>query len=976
MDKNASDLTTNILRTAAGLSALLLFVTACSTRKDRFVNRQWQALNTKYNVMYNGNLAYDKGIEDIRQKYNDNFWEVLPIERMTPTSEDVKAGQQAQLNANFQRAEEKATKAIQKRSMNIDGRERNPQIDEAHLLLGKSRYYDNRFVPALEAFNYILYKYPESDKIYEAKIWRERTNMRLDNDQVAVNNLTKLLGEIKLKDQVFADANATLAQAFLNLEQKDSALVKLNTALKYTEINEEKARYHFILGQLYEEQKQKDSAYKHYQAVIDMKRKSPRKYIIEAHARQARQFDYVKGDTIAFLEKYKDLLEDRENRPYLDVLNHQMALYYDARKNYPSAIKYYNKSIEKRTPDDYLTASNYRNIAQIKFNTAKYQDAGLYYDSTMTYLNPKTREFKGIKKKRDNLEDVIKYEAIAQRNDSILNVTSLSAADRKEFYESYIAKLKKADEAKAKLEKEKQERLERENRAADNDDIDRADGKSIVATVKDDPKSKVSPVKTAGGTSAGGSTFYFYNPQTVAFGKLEFKKRWGSRTLKPNWRLSAIKSADEKADELLTDSTATSAARDPKAGKTTEAAPEKYTADFYLKKLPTDKKVLDSLATERNFAYYQLGVIYKEKFKEYKLATDKLEQLLQNKPEERLVLPTYYHLYKIYEITDKNKAAAMKNRIVSEYPDSRYSQILTNPTEAVTGDQSPEAVYDRLFAMYEKEEYRALLPQVEAAITQFTGEEIVPKMELLKARVAGKLKGLKEYKAALNFLALNYPNTEEGKDAEKLLGRDVAMLEARKYYAAKPESWKILYKVSATDTPETKRLVGLLTTFTSERTTERLKLSRDLFTIEDDFVVIHGIPSEQKAKDIATILRDYKDYKVQQEAVVISNENYIVLQANKNLEEYLKTPPSDPLPEPTYVPEKQIVQPKDKLPGKRQQKTDPAKTSGTRPPGMPTPPNEKDEPEAGSKMGAGKSQQPGSLDKSSDKGKAVPPKRP
>jgi len=58
--------------------------------------------------------------------------------------------------------------------MNIDGSEKNPQMDEAHLMLGKSRYYSQRFVPALEAFNYVLYKYPSSDKIYEVKIWREK----------------------------------------------------------------------------------------------------------------------------------------------------------------------------------------------------------------------------------------------------------------------------------------------------------------------------------------------------------------------------------------------------------------------------------------------------------------------------------------------------------------------------------------------------------------------------------------------------------------------------------------------------------------------------------------------------------------------------------------------------------------------------------------------------------------------------------
>jgi hypothetical protein len=31
-----------------------------------------------------------------------------------------------------------------------------------YLLLGKARYYDQRFIPALDAFNYILYKYPNS----------------------------------------------------------------------------------------------------------------------------------------------------------------------------------------------------------------------------------------------------------------------------------------------------------------------------------------------------------------------------------------------------------------------------------------------------------------------------------------------------------------------------------------------------------------------------------------------------------------------------------------------------------------------------------------------------------------------------------------------------------------------------------------------------------------------------------------------
>ena len=380
------------------IGGFILFLAACSTKKNTFISRKSHALSTKYNILYNGGIALDRGIVELKSGYNDNFWELLPIERMQVSQEQILPGQTK--NANFDRAETKATMSIQKHSMNIDGGEKNPQMDEAHLMLGKSRYYDQRFVPALEAFNYVLYKYPESDKIYEVKIWREKTNMRLENDALAVTNLRKLLKEIKFKDQIFADANATLAQAFLNLKEKDSAVAKLKLARQFTKENEEKARYNYILGQVYEDLGYKDSAFAAYQNVIDMKRKASRQYVIHAHIRQSAQFDFEKGDTLAYLKKYKALLKDRENRPYLDVLNHQMGLFYGKQKNFTKAKKYYNASLKKKTADTYLIASNYRNLADIYFNSAKYLTAGKYFDSTLVHLQPRTREFNLITKKR------------------------------------------------------------------------------------------------------------------------------------------------------------------------------------------------------------------------------------------------------------------------------------------------------------------------------------------------------------------------------------------------------------------------------------------------------------------------------------------------------------------------------------------------------------------------------------------------
>ena len=220
------------------LFSISFFVTGCSRKKDKFLNRNFHALGTKYNVLFNGNIALEKGRETVDDAFTDNFWETLKIKRMQLSDEVILPGQSK--NKDFEVAEEKAIKAIQKHGMNIQGKERNPQIDEAYLLLGKARYYDQRFVPALEAFNFILYKYPASDKIFQAKIWREKTNIRLENNELAIKNLKRLLKQEELRDQDLADATAMMAMAYINIKAKDSALAELKIAAEHTKKNNEK----------------------------------------------------------------------------------------------------------------------------------------------------------------------------------------------------------------------------------------------------------------------------------------------------------------------------------------------------------------------------------------------------------------------------------------------------------------------------------------------------------------------------------------------------------------------------------------------------------------------------------------------------------------------------------------------------------------------------------------------------------------
>ncbi|MGO4905363.1 tetratricopeptide repeat protein [Flavobacterium sp. W20_MBD1_R3] len=840
--------------------------------------RNSHALSTKYNILYNGQLGLDKGVQAVNANSDDNFWQVLPIEKMQIT-EDLSSDSKPK-STDFELAEAKATKAIQKHSMNIGGKEKNSQMDEAYLMLGKARYYDQRFVPALDAFNYILYKYPNSSRIYEAKIWREKTNMRLGNDALVIKNISKLLEDHQVKKQVFADANALLTASFLNLEEKDSAVVKIKNAIQFTKINQEKARYCFVLGQLYQGLGYKDSAVASYQSVIDMNRKAERRFVIQAYAKKAELFDYENGDFDSFVETYDELIKDRENRPYKDLIFHQMAVFYDKQDRQEQALDFYNASLKTTSKDTYLVASNYRNLGNLYFRNAEYPSAAKYYDSTLVKLNTKTREFAKIQKIRSNLDEVILYEALAKRNDSILNVVAMNSTDRLAYFEKYILTLKEKDEVKRVLEEKNKARQENIARNSSIGSVDPVSNPDMANPIR---KSAMAPptMSSAAGQTAT-SIFYFYNPTTVAFGKVEFKKNWGERTLNGNWRVGSA-----NANLALV---ATSGEEKQPGEKQKESIEiiEQYTADFYLKQLPTAQVELDSINKERNFAYYQLGIIYKEKFKENRLAIAKLEQLLNNNPEEKLVLPAMYNLYKLYQITDANKAVEMKNKISSQFPDSRYAQIInnTNP-DAVSQTETPESVYNKWYKLFQEEQFVMVLENSDVLISQFSGDEIVSKFELLKASAIGKLKGLTGYKNALQVVADNYPNSEEGKNAVVILTEQIPFLEKMEFKTTDSNNWKILYRVGTRDDKNTKILEEKIKLFVENENMQKLYYSYDIYTEKESFIVIHGIKSRVYADDIALILKENAKYKAAELAIVVSGENYKVIQIKKNIETYL-----------------------------------------------------------------------------------------
>ena len=726
----------------------LIFATlfACGTKKDTLISRNYQALTTKYNVLFNGKQYFLEGVNAINKDYKDDWFKQLPIEPIVFDEDKFvipkynngpgagfgnsrrKEEEEKELTT-FEKAEEKAIKAIQRHGMNIDGFERNRQIDDAYLLLGKSRYYQQRFVPAVEAFNYVIANYPQANLIAETKIWRAKTNIRLDNEEMAIESMKLLMVvrdtlEANLPDEIKELGHTAMAMAYVKSDSLQKAKKHLQLATRTLNNRTQAARNLFILGQMYSQENKKDSASLVFQKLIDFK-KAPYKYKIHANIELAKNSSNDSTANIV-LHKLQKLIKNRDNRPYLDKLYYQTGVLHQNNDSIQLAIDYYNKSLRAKNAGNKQKTYTYEKLGNISFKNDAYQLASAYYDSVLQVskdtLNLRIRR---IKRKHKNLASLIKFENIVAKNDSIVGIAALSKEDQKQFFENYIEKLKKADEEAAQL---------RLNQLA-------------FGNISN------------GLQTADKGNWYFYNNQSLSFGKSEFQKIWGTRKLEDNWRWS------EKATIGVGE-------KDSAQAKKVNL---KYNLDTYLSTIPTEKSEIDSLKTHRNQALYELGLIYKEQFKNQKLAKERLERVASLQPAKELMLPINWHLYQIYtNLGDASSAEKYKNVILNQYPNTKFAQVIQNPNtkfEEKVPINKIENTYKEMYYLYKEDKFEEVITKVDEFLPTITNSELLPKFELLKAFAIGKFKDKEAYKTALEFVAVSYGNTEEGKRAKTIIAQ-------------------------------------------------------------------------------------------------------------------------------------------------------------------------------------------------------------
>ncbi len=797
---------------------------------------------TMYNVLYNGNLALEEGKKELAEKRKDNYFEILEVE---PEVRSQNYNLKGEGNPHFDRAEEKAIKAIQRHSMVFDGKQKNRKIDDAYMLLGKARYYNGRYIPALEAFNHLLTNYGETNQRYNAAVWREKAHIQLGREQLAVAALEKILEEEQPKRRERATLHAVLAQAFINLESYPKAIEALKQASQETKEKPKRGRYYFIIGQLFEHLQQKDSAQAYYQKVIGLNWNVPRRLWVEAQVGKARTQTLTPEEKIAYTKKLRKMEKLYEHKDLLDLVYFQHALFLEGENQSKAATNYFLRSLEKNKDNEGLRRRTHEHLGELYFKDKKYPLAYAHYDSTLVYIPKNTLEHLYMRRKRDNLAQITAFENTIAKADSLSRIMKMPKEEQIRYFERHIDSLKQQPATQ---------------QAVTITDFGRA-----TTPQQQNPQ----------------EGFYFYLPQTVAYGKQLFKQRFGDRPLMDNWRWSNQLIAQQSTD-VVTDSLAIS-----------QISPEDY-----LKKLPTPSE-LEQLQKDRETALYGVGELYWEKFADGKLAEQRLTRLLSLTHNDKLKEKTLYLLYKINEKNPK-EADVYKQQLLTSFPNSEYAKPILG--QQSTNEKELQEQYQRLSDQLAAQQYAEVLAYIQAHKTAYKTSSMGPDFDILKAKAIARLEGKAAYIRELEAIVQEYPNTSQADDLKEKLKILKGSSEKPTFLPdEEATSWKVVLQGGLDEQQLTQ-----LKNYLEENGFAYLTLSQDVYDDKEQFAVLHGFMSKQMAEGFVQRVNHYfqenalknkkkKDEEKNQENTmffkeffVISSENYAILQAFKNKEEYIK----------------------------------------------------------------------------------------
>ncbi|SDQ44142.1 Tetratricopeptide repeat-containing protein [Chryseobacterium soldanellicola] len=632
-------------------------------------------------------------------------------------------------------SEAKALKAINKYSVIKNGEEKNKKIFDAYMILAQSRIYQNKSAEALDALNYVFTHMKDDKRVPLARIYEGLAYSQLKSYHKAQDVFAKLKGEdiSKTYEKLLS---IYYSESLLDAGKKEEAVKELDHAFEVNTNRKLKSRIAYLKGQVYENLGQNDQARESFMAAY--KYANDFEFEVKSQIAVAKTFN-GKGDYTGAKKYLEDISKKGTYGSRKNEFYYALGLMANKAGKRDEAQDFFKKSLKEKVSDPQIRGLDYYEIGKDYLDKNDYIAAGTYYDSAlaaMTYEPSKVL----LQDQSVYIKKISKNYYLIKKNDSILSLAKMSEAEKTDFFTKHIAKLK-AKEEKEELERKRAERA----KGFDTGDYS---ANSIFANSSNS-------FEDFGVATKG---FYFSNTGTVSKGSSSFKQVWGDRALADNWRYSKkMTSIEDMKNEAL--------------GVTSAPNPRRFEPKYYIEQIPTDATKLAELKKDRDTASLGLGVMYQNYFTNTPLATKTLYDLVDVKPEEKVMLQALYEIFAMNYQKNPQAAERAKQILLTDYPYSSYAEFARNPKSNtfVKSSEDVENEYKRAYALYEGEKFVESKDIIDQTIQKYPKDALIPKLYLLNAFNSGKSSGKEVMILQLEQIALNYSKTPEGVKAKEML---------------------------------------------------------------------------------------------------------------------------------------------------------------------------------------------------------------
>ncbi|MEI8113189.1 MAG: tetratricopeptide repeat protein [Bacteroidia bacterium] len=743
--------------------SVLFFLSACSTEKNTSFSRAYNNVTAHYNVYFNGKESLRKGKEKIDKSVDDDYSKVLPLFKSSIQSTATAA------NSDMDISILKGSKLIQSHSITkkpkrkknrtksyikfASREEFNNWVDDAYILMGKAYFYKHSYASAVENFSYVVRKFPTDPSRYTAYVWLIRCYTETERYVEAYEIIQQMQTDENFPHSLEGEFAAATADYYARQLYYKEGIPFLSIAVKQTGKKEDKLRYKYVLAQWYQQTDNPEKASQTFREIVRMD--PPYKMAFNARISAAGTFTGT-GDAEKLKKELHKMLRDKKNLEFRDQIYFAMGKISLKEGSKKQALEEFSKSAFLSSTNLYQRALSCLTLAQIYFEEPEYKKAQSYYDSAMVVIDNKYPNYQQIYDRHKSLTRLTDNIYAVEREDSLQRIAHLDEKSRNALIDKWIADVL-AKEAKAKLA-ESEQML--------NQNYFRQNQSRFGLSQKQD-----------------GAGWYFYNPTTVAYGKVEFERLWGKRKLEDNWR-RANKSANVEGDTELAEDSLMNV-----KGKVVKVKDPKN-REFYTQDLPVNDSLMAVSHGKIRNALFNAGRIFKTDFNDFPRAIGSFEDLNKRYPENLFALSSWFELYDLYtKQKNTEKADFYKNLIIGKYPDSKYAKYLQNPNYFIELEARADSVnrlYQKVFIEFKNGNY-AQSGKVADQIMQMKPDSLlIPKIKFFRIIADGTSSTRENFSKLLTDYISTYPKAEPVTYAGEILKliQDSTLLDYQKMVAS------------------------------------------------------------------------------------------------------------------------------------------------------------------------------------------------